>query len=201
MFHSIRHPSLCYVTYSRRSPMGSRLAAVEPPYAAKIQECFDRLMPKGVAPLRLFTTLARDQRIFERCVHGAPLGLGHLTLRQREIIINRVTALCRSEYEWGIHIAFFARRVGFSEAEITSTVKGGAADPVWRDEERLLITVCDQLHASCDIDDTSWQALQGTFTDEALLEALMLAGYYRMISYFSNALRLPLEPFGARFPA
>jgi hypothetical protein len=29
----------------------------------------------------------------------------------------------------------------------------------------------------------------------------MLAGYYRMISYLSSALRLPLEPYGARFPA
>ena len=28
----------------------------------------------------------------------------------------------------------------------------------------------------------------------------MLAGYYRMISYLANALRLPLETFGARFP-
>jgi len=180
--------------------MGSRMAAAEPPYAPKIQECFDRLMPKGVAPLALFTTLARDQRIFERCMNGAPLGLGHLTLRQREIVINRVTALCRAEYEWGVHIAFFAGRAGLSEAQVTSTVKGGAADPVWSDAERLLITVCDQLQASCDIDDQNWQALRETFTDEALLEILMLAGYYRMISYFSNALRLPLEPFAARFP-
>ena len=181
--------------------MGSRLAAVEPPYAPQIQEYFDRLMPKGFAPLRLFTTLARDQRIFERCINGAPLGIGHLTLRQREIIVNRVTALCGCEYEWGVHIAFFAGRAGFSAAEITSTVKGGAADPLWSDEERLLLTVCDQLHSNCDVDDNSWQALRRAFKDEALLEILMLAGYYRLISYFSNALRLPLESFGARFPA
>src|SRR5262245_4483724 len=184
-----------------RSAMASRLAAAQPPYAPKIQECFDRLMPKGFAPLHLFTTLARDQRIFERFMNGAPLGLGYLTLRQREIIINRVTALCRSEYEWGVHIAFFAGRAGFSDQQITSTVKGGARDPVWSDAERLLLTVCDQLHANCDIDDQDWQALRRSFADEALLEILMLAGYYRMISYVSNALRLPLETFAARFPA
>jgi hypothetical protein len=33
-----------------------------------------------------------------------------------------------------------------------------------------------------------------------MLELLMLAGYYRMISYLTNALRLPLEARGARFP-
>jgi hypothetical protein len=31
-----------------------------------------------------------------------------LSMRQREIVINRVTALCGCEYEWGVHIAFFA---------------------------------------------------------------------------------------------
>jgi len=31
-----------------------------------------------------------------------------LTLRQREIIIDRTTALCGADYEWGIHIAVFA---------------------------------------------------------------------------------------------
>jgi hypothetical protein len=36
-------------------------------------------------------------------MNGAPLALVMVTSRsnQREIIINRVTALCKSEYEWG----------------------------------------------------------------------------------------------------
>jgi hypothetical protein len=34
----------------------------------------------------------------------------------------------------------------------------------------------------------------------ALVEILMLAGFYRAVSYLSNALRLPLESYGARFP-
>jgi hypothetical protein len=32
-----------------------------------------------------------------------------------------------------------------------------------------------------------------------MLELLMLAGFYRTISYLTNALRLPLEPGAARF--
>ena len=34
----------------------------------------------------------------------------------------------------------------------------------------------------------------------ALVEVLMLAGFYRAVSYLTNALRLPLESYGARFP-
>ena len=181
--------------------MGTRIVPAQPPYAEKIQECFDRLLPKGIAPLALFTTLARDQRLFERFIHGSPLDVVHLTLRQREIVIDRVTALCGSEYEWGVHIAFFARRAGLSDEQIASTAKAGSADPVWSEQERLLLSTCDQLHANCDIDEASWRALQGSFSDEAILEILMLAGYYRMISYFTNALKLPLEPYGTRFPA
>jgi hypothetical protein len=38
------------------------------------------------------------------------------------------------------------------------------------------------------------------FSEGALLELLMLAGFYRTVSYLTNALRLPLEPDTARLP-
>jgi len=178
-----------------------RIAPAEPPFASEIQARLDRLMPSGVPPLVLFTTLARDQRLFAKLMAGGLLDAGHLTLRQREIVIDRVTALCGSEYEWGVHIAFFAKRAGFDQAQVASTAKGGKDDPVWCDSERALLAACDQLHHTCDIDDATWQHLRQHFTDEALLEILMLAGYYRTISYITNALRLPLEAYAARFPS
>jgi hypothetical protein len=60
----------------------------------------------------LFTPLARDERLFERLTGGGLLDRGHLTLRQREIVIDRVTINCGSEYEWGVHVAMFAEMVG-----------------------------------------------------------------------------------------
>lgn len=180
--------------------MTARVAPADPPYPSEIQERLDRLMPEGVAPLRLFTTLARDHRLFQRFMAGGLIDRGHLTLRQREIVIDRITALSRSEYEWGVHIALFAERAGFDAAQTASLARGGPADPVWSDEDRVLLNACDQLHRDCDIDDDIWQALRKLFTEEAVLEILMLAGYYRMVSYLTNALRLPPEPYGARFP-
>jgi alkylhydroperoxidase family enzyme len=180
--------------------MSARISAATPPYAKELQDRFDRLMPKGAPPLLLFTTLARDKRLCERFMAGGLLDAGNLTLRQREIIIDRITALSGSEYEWGVHIAFFAKRAGLNEAQIASTAKSGASDAVWSDQDRLLLTVCDQLHQSCDIDDETWTALRANFSEEAILEILMLAGFYRTVSYLTNALRLPCEPYGARFP-
>jgi len=43
-----------------------RVAPVSPPYPAELQAGFDRIMPSGVPPLRLFTTLARVPRIYDR---------------------------------------------------------------------------------------------------------------------------------------
>lgn len=182
--------------------MTARINPMSPPFSNSVQSVFDKLMPEGVPPLSLFTMLAGEPRLFEKFMAGGLLDKGHLTLRQREIIIDRVTAQCGSEYEWGVHIAFFAEKVGLTKAEILSLVHGDAADPCWRDpSERLLIRLCDGLHSSCRIDDTLWAELSALFTDGALLEMMLLCGFYRTVSYLTNGTCLPLEPFAARFPA
>ena len=178
-----------------------RVAPAEAPYPAAVAERLARIMPPGVPPLTLFTTLARDERLFERFMNAGLLDRGHLTLRQREIVIDRVTARAGCEYEWGVHVALFAARAGLGPADIAATVGGGANDPVWSPDEQALVAAVDQLHARCDIDDAAWQALSAHFGPEAILEILMLAGFYRMVSYLANALRLPPEAFAARFPA
>ncbi|HZT49626.1 MAG TPA: carboxymuconolactone decarboxylase family protein [Hyphomicrobiaceae bacterium] len=177
-----------------------RIAPAEAPYAADVQARFEALMPPGTAPLVLFRVLARDQRLFWRFMGGGLLDKGHLSLRQREIVIDRVTARCGAEYEWGVHAAFFARRAGLGEAELRSLVHGQAGDACWSPEDALLIRFCDALHATSDIDDGLWAELRARFSEEAVLELLLLAGFYRTVSCLVNALRLPCEPYAARFP-
>ena len=181
--------------------MSARIAPAPPPYPAPVQSQLDRLMPPEIEPLRLFTTLARDPRLFERFMKGGLLDRGHLSLRQREIVIDRVTAACGSEYEWGVHAAFFADRAGLDDAALASIVHGGPDDPCWDEVDRLLIRLCDSLHRTCDVEDELWIALSERFSPEALIETVMLAGQYRMVSYVCNALRLQPETYALRFPA
>ncbi|MFI4880486.1 MAG: carboxymuconolactone decarboxylase family protein [Steroidobacterales bacterium] len=148
----------------------------------------------------LFTTLARDERLFSRFFSGGLLDRGHLTLRQREIVIDRTTALCGSEYEWGVHIALFGARVGLTPPQIASLARGGPRDLCWSAEDRVLLQMCDALHGECSLNDELWESLRAIFNEEAMIELLMLAGFYRTVSYLTNALRLPLEANGARFP-
>lgn len=178
-----------------------RVAPATPPFPDAVQQWLDRTMPPGVPPLTLFTTLARDPRLFGKFMQAGLLDRGNLTLRQREIVIDRITARGGSEYEWGVHVTFFGPRVGLTDAQIVSLVHGGPGDACWDDDDRLLLAACDALHDGCDVDDALWARLRARFEEPAILELLMLAGFYRTVTYLTNALRLPLEPFAARFPA
>ena len=178
----------------------ARIAPAEPPYAPDVQAWFDRILPAGKPPLVLFTTMARDTRLANRFFAGGLLDRGHLTLRQRELVIHRTTARCGSEYEWGVHAAIFAARVGLTPEQLHASVHGGADDACWSDEDRVLIRLCDALHSRSTVDDALWQDLRARFSEPALLELLMLAGLYHTVSYLTNALQLPLEADALRFP-
>src|ERR1700685_3548746 len=139
--------------------MNPRMAPATAPFGAVIQGWLDRTMPPGMAPLSLFTTLARDERLFVKFFSGGLLDRGHLTLRQREIVIDRVTATCRAEYEWGVHVALFAERVGLDAEQVEASQHGDAGDAGWSPDEALLIALCDALHHTCDVDDELWARL------------------------------------------
>ena len=177
----------------------ARMAPAAEPLPEDIQHAIDAIM-RGRPPLSLFTTLARDRRLFFKFFNSGLLDRGHLTIRQREIVIDRVTAACGAEYEWGVHVSVFATKAGLTEAQIMSLTMGGSDDTCWTDADRVLIRLCDSLHDDCTVDDVLWAELTAHHSDEAMLELLMLAGTYRTISYLVNSLRLAPEPEARRFP-
>src|SRR5271155_3249513 len=121
-----------------------RVDPVAPPYTPDLQAVFDKIMPPGVAPLSLFTTLARVPRIYDRFRAGSLLDRGPVPLRLREIVIDRTCGRCGCAYEWGVHIAFFAERVALTPEQIRATARGDAKDPSWSYEEVVLIQLVDE---------------------------------------------------------
>lgn len=178
--------------------MNTRITPLEPPYPEPVQAALDRIMPAGVPPLALFRALARNERVFLRLMAGGLLDRGSIGLREREIVIDRACARCGSEYEWGVHVAFFAERVGLTAEQVAATAGGDPA--AFPERERLLLRLVDALHDDAQVDDPLWAALRAHFTEEQLVELVALAGFYHLISFVTNALRIPLEPYGARFP-
>jgi alkylhydroperoxidase family enzyme len=175
-----------------------RIEPLQPPYSPEVQAAFDKIMPPGLDPLVLFRTLAVNGRVYARFNAGGLLDRGLLTLRQREIVIDRTCALNRCQYEWGVHIALFAAKVKFTPQQVKATVGGGDAD--WSADEQVLLDVCQELDATRHVSDALWVRLTDHFSSEQILEIIALIGFYRTVSLHANALRLPFERFAARFP-
>jgi alkylhydroperoxidase family enzyme len=177
----------------------ARIAPVDPPFSEAAASWFTRIMPEGVEPLILFRTLAVNERVFGRLMAGGLLDKGSISMRDRELVIDRTTWRCGSEYEWGVHVAFFGSRVGFGEAEIAALCTDDVEATPFEAREKLVLRLCDELHATSNVSDELWTALSKEYTSEQLIELVVLAGLYHVISFATNALRLPLEAFGARF--
>jgi alkylhydroperoxidase family enzyme len=129
------------------------------------------------------------------------LGHGRVSSREREIVIHRTCARAGAEYEWGVHAVVYGRAVGLTDEQLAATVHSTADDPVWSTEESQLIELADQLHDTCTVDDRLWDRLTTQFGDDQLLELVITAGWYRLISYVINATAVEHEPWAIRFPA
>jgi alkylhydroperoxidase family enzyme len=180
------------------------MARIEPlsqPYPAPFEAAMKVLM-RGADPLVLFTTLAKHQRAWGKFGGGSLLDKGSpMSMRQREIVINRTTARCGCEYEWGVHVAGFAPHVGLTEQQVIATVHGDSNDPAWTETaERVLIATVDALLDQKRLDDDQWTTLRAQFDEPQALEIIQLVAFYHGVALICGALALPLEAGAARFP-
>jgi alkylhydroperoxidase family enzyme len=177
----------------------SRIAPLQPPYDPEIQQQFDRIM-HGAPPLTLFRVVAGNPRAWEKFRAGGLLDRGPLSLREREIVIDRICALTRCEYEWGVHVATFAGPARLTDEQVRATVLGEADAPCWSESEQAMIAAVDALHARATLSEAEFKTLSAHHDDAKIFEIILLCGFYRTVSYLANALDLPLEDNAARFP-
>jgi len=181
------------------SQTNPRLAPLAPPYAPEIQAQFDRIM-RGAPPLVLFRVMAGHARAWEKFRAGGLLDRGPLSLREREIVIDRTCARTGCEYEWGVHVATFAEAAHLTDEQVRATVRDKADAACWSGAEQALIAAVDALHERATLGDAEFAALSSHYDEAQILEIIMLCGFYRTVSYLANTLALPLEETAARFP-
>ena len=177
----------------------SRIAPLEPPYEPEIQAHFDRIM-RGAPPLMLFRVVASNTRAWEKFRAGSLLDRGPLSLREREIVIDRTCALTRCEYEWGVHVAAFAEAAQLTQSQIRATVLDDAQASCWSAPEQALIAAVDALHLRATLSEDEFDALSVHYDDAKIFEIILLCGFYRTVSSLANGLDLPPEAHAARFP-
>lgn len=182
-----------------------RIAPLEPPYAEDLQALLTRMTPPAApSVLALFRVLARHPVLAERSMGWGGFLLSRkasLPLRDREVVIARVCARCGAEYEWGVHVAAFAEAAGFTPAQNRAIADPAADDSALGQRDRLLVRMVDELHETATVGDDLWRELAAVWDTPQLLELLLLAGWYRAISYVCNAARVPLEDWAARWSA
>ena len=181
------------------SQSAPRIAPLQPPYSPEIQDQFDRIM-RGAPPLVLFRVMAGNARAWEKFRAGSLLDRGPLSLREREIVIDRTCARTGCEYEWGVHIAAFAEAAHLTAQQVRATVLGEASASCWSESEQALIAAVDALHERATLSDAEFAALSAHYDDPKIFEVMLLCGFYRTVSYLANGLALPLEANAARFP-
>src|SRR5262245_13984317 len=181
------------------SQTAPRIAPLEPPYAPEIAAQFDRIM-RGAPPLVLFRVIAGNARAWEKFRAGSLLDRGPLSLREREIVIDRTCARTGCEYEWGVHVTTFASAVRLTEEQVAATVTGAADAACWSQAEQALIAAVDALHERATLSDAEFADLSAHYNEAQIFEIILLCGFYRTVSYLANGLTLPLEENAARFP-
>ena len=175
----------------------NRIEPLQPPYDPVVGAQLERMVPPRVPPIGLFRTFARNLPMTEAMNGWGSYELSRnlsLGMRDREIVIDRTCARCHCEYEWGVHIAFFAERVCLTPAQVTSLTHGVSTDGCWVDDrDRLLIASVDALHDTATLPDDLWDRLATEFTEPELLDLTMLIGWYHAISFTANAAQVDLE--------
>lgn len=176
-----------------------RIAPLEPPYPPDIAAQFDRIM-RGAPPLMLFRLVAGHARAWEKFRAASLLDRGPLTLRDREIVIDRTCARTGCEYEWGVHVTTFAAAARLTDEQVDATVTGAADAECWSQAEQALIAAVDALHDRATLSDVEFAGLSAHYDEAQIFEIILLCGFYRTVSYLANGLALPLEEKATRLP-
>jgi 4-carboxymuconolactone decarboxylase len=190
---------------SQQTEQTARIAPLQAPYAPDVEAMLARWMPPAseAEPLRLFRTLVVHEQLMSRMrpLGAGILGAGALVApKLREVMIHRTCALTRAQYEWGVHAVAFGEPLGLSRTQLHSTVHGDWRDPCWEPEQASVLRLADELHHTSTISDELWRALASHFEAPQILELIVTAGWYHVIAYICNGVRVQPEEWAPGFP-
>ena len=147
----------------------------------------------------VYTTFANHPALFQ-AIGGVAVHILHrnsLPDRAREVAIIRACARACGAYPYRQHVGI-GRSVGVSEAEIAML---GQLRPAGLGEmPRILVEMVDGLHRDNDLDDGVWQRAQSVFSNDQIMDVILICGFYGLISTVLNLARTPLEPGSDSLP-
>ena len=147
---------------------------------------------QGVAPLRQFCPERTDtcRNYWAYTIHFVRNYT--IPLRDKELLILRTAWLSRGDYVWGRH-NIMGQNAGLTDEEIQRITRGPDA-PGWSDFDATLLRAADELHLSRFVSEATWDALAERYTQEQLVEVVLIVGNYTQLTMFQNTLGVQLPP-------
>jgi AhpD family alkylhydroperoxidase len=179
--------------------MRHTLEPIPEPFAPEVVEVLKSYPQRDGYIIGLFRMFANSLRHLRKGFVNLLDRESPLSMREREIIILRISANNRCEYEWGVHVTAFGAHAGLTPEQIDATASLTHAAPCWNARETLLIQALDELCADGRMQPQTLDAFRHTWNLEQQLEIFALAGNYHAIAFVANSSDLKLEEFAARF--
>jgi alkylhydroperoxidase family enzyme len=114
-----------------------------------------------------------------------------LSARVRELVILRNGWRTRSEYEFCQHVRV-SRDLKMGDEEILGVRNPGSC-PAYSETDRAVIKMADELLDNSEVSAETWSILQKAFSNEELVELLLVAGFWRMIAGYLKTAKVPLD--------
>ena len=169
-------------------------------FDGELAEILATALTRDGKPLNIFGTLGHHPKLLKRfnLLGGFLLNKGLLPPRERELVILRVGANARAEYEFGQHTVI-GLDCGLTQDEINALVRSPDSYE-WSHGDRALIALADELHADDCVTESTWAQLAEVWSDAQLAELLVVAGFYRLVSGFLNSTGVQLDDGVPGFP-
>jgi AhpD family alkylhydroperoxidase len=173
-----------------------RIAPVPPEErAGHIRDLLNTLLPPGGASTpdrNLPCTVVKNEAMFLPWAQlGTRLREGILPSHDRELITLRVAHLSGSAYEWAHH-SRSARRAGVGDDEI----KRATADldeAGWDASTKAKLRAVDEVMTHARISRETWSVIAREYSEEQLIELLMLLGFYWTTAWILNSIEIEVD--------
>lgn len=173
-------------------PTDFRIAPIET-IEGEVAEILEGALSHDGEVLNIFRVLAHHPKLLKRfnLFGGFILNKGLVPAREREIVILRVGWNAQAVYEFGQHTVI-GKDCGLTDPEIAALAEAESEYP-WSRDDGALVALADELCRDDCVGDETFAALGERWSEPEIIELVLVAGFYRLVSGFLNTMGVQLD--------
>ncbi|MER6248378.1 carboxymuconolactone decarboxylase family protein [Streptomyces griseorubiginosus] len=124
---------------------------------------------------------------------AAQFAAGSLPAVDRELVIMNSGVTFSAPYEWEQHISI-SRSAGVTDAQRDALAARDLTSSEFTEPQRSLLLFADSAARSTEMSDEIFEAARGHYTDQQLVETVIMVGFYFLIARMSTVFQLEIDP-------